>query len=105
MTRRRHDLPSRGGPAGADPIAERLDPGDLLLTGTPVGTALSAPAKPVELICLPAPAGDQVETLLPGTGHAIPNTCRTVTSSRRPMATDDGAIDLGRQRSVVRGAR
>jgi 2-keto-4-pentenoate hydratase/2-oxohepta-3-ene-1,7-dioic acid hydratase in catechol pathway len=26
---------------------QRLDPGDLLLTGTPVGTAVTAPSKPV----------------------------------------------------------
>ena len=29
---------------------QHLDPGDLVLTGTPVGTALSAPAKPVALL-------------------------------------------------------
>ena len=29
---------------------QRLDPGDLVLTGTPVGTALSAPPKPIEII-------------------------------------------------------
>jgi 2-keto-4-pentenoate hydratase/2-oxohepta-3-ene-1,7-dioic acid hydratase in catechol pathway len=31
-------------------LFQRLDPGDLLLTGTPVGTALSAPPKPIEII-------------------------------------------------------
>ncbi len=35
---------------------QRLDPGDLLLTGTPVGTALSAPPKPVEIIAALLPA-------------------------------------------------
>ncbi|MDG9423106.1 fumarylacetoacetate hydrolase family protein, partial [Streptococcus pneumoniae] len=29
---------------------QRLDAGDLLLTGTPGGTALKAPAKPIEMI-------------------------------------------------------
>jgi len=29
---------------------QRLDAGDLVLTGTPVGTAISAPPKPVEVI-------------------------------------------------------
>ena len=29
---------------------QRLDPGDVVLTGTPVGTALSAPPKPIEII-------------------------------------------------------
>ena len=35
---------------------QRLDPGDLLLTGTPVGTALSAPPKPVEILTAFLPA-------------------------------------------------
>ncbi|HEX8865219.1 MAG TPA: fumarylacetoacetate hydrolase family protein, partial [Lentzea sp.] len=35
---------------------QRLDPGDLVLTGTPVGTALSAPPKPVQLIASLLPA-------------------------------------------------
>ena len=36
---------------------QRLDAGDLVLTGTPVGTALSAPPKPLEIIgsLLPPP--------------------------------------------------
>jgi 2-keto-4-pentenoate hydratase/2-oxohepta-3-ene-1,7-dioic acid hydratase in catechol pathway len=29
---------------------QRLDPGDLLLTGTPVGTAVTAPSKPVQFL-------------------------------------------------------
>ena len=82
---------------------QRLDPGDLVLTGTPVGTALSAPPKPIEIIgSLLPPAvkwkaffnrqaknakylhdGDVVETT---------------------VATDDGAIDLGVQRNVIRYA-
>ena len=45
---------------------QRLDPGDLLLTGTPVGTALSAPPKPVEFISRAAAARDQVAAVLPG---------------------------------------
>ena len=35
---------------------QRLDPGDLVLTGTPVGTALSAPPKPAAMLAsLPPP--------------------------------------------------
>jgi 2-keto-4-pentenoate hydratase/2-oxohepta-3-ene-1,7-dioic acid hydratase in catechol pathway len=80
-----------------------LGAGDLILTGTPVGTALSAPPKPIEIIgSLLPPAvkwraffkrqsgntkylhdGDVVETAI---------------------ATDDGAIDLGTQRNTVRYA-
>ena len=47
---------------------QRLDPGDLVLTGTPEGTALSAPPKPVEFIAKFLPARAQVEALLPAPG-------------------------------------
>ena len=77
---------------------QRLGPGDLVLTGTPVGTALSAPPKPVASLLPPAVKwkaffkrqaknpkylqhGDVVEL---------------------SVATDDGAIDLGTQRTAVR---
>jgi 2-keto-4-pentenoate hydratase/2-oxohepta-3-ene-1,7-dioic acid hydratase in catechol pathway len=82
---------------------QQLDAGDLLLTGTPGGTALRAPGKLVQALggLLPAPmrwkaffdkqaknpkylqAGDIVEIAI---------------------ATADGAIDLGLQRTVVRTA-
>lgn len=80
---------------------QRLDAGDLLLTGTPVGTALSAPPKPVEII-----------------GHLLPPHVKWKAFFKRQagnpkylqdgdvveasVATDDGAIDLGCQRTVVR---
>ena len=48
---------------------QRLDPGDLLLTGTPVGTALSAPPKPVEIVAVAAADRDQVAAVLPGSGQ------------------------------------
>ena len=82
---------------------QRMDVGDLLLTGTPVGTALSAPPKPIEVI-----------------GHLLPPALKwkaffksqsknakylhdgDVVEAR--VATDDGAIDLGIQRAVVRYA-
>ena len=81
---------------------QRLDPGDLLLTGTPVGTALSAPPKPVEIdrarCCRPRSSGGCSSKPRPRTR----STCRTATSSRPSIATDDGAIDLGTQRTAVR---
>lgn len=80
-----------------------LAAGDLVLTGTPVGTALSAPPKPVEII-----------------GHLLPPAMKWKaffkSQSRNPkylkhddvieasVATDDGAIDLGTQRMRVRFA-
>lgn len=83
---------------------QRLDAGDLLLTGTPVGTALSAPSKLVEII-----------------GNLLPSQLKWKTFFKRQagnplylqdgdvveasIATDDVALDLGTQRTVVRHAR
>jgi 2-keto-4-pentenoate hydratase/2-oxohepta-3-ene-1,7-dioic acid hydratase in catechol pathway len=82
---------------------QELAPGDLILTGTPAGTALSAPPKPMQII------GD----LLP------PSLKWKVFFSRQAgnrnylqpgdiveatVSTDDGAIDLGKQRNTVRFA-
>ncbi|MCV7030798.1 fumarylacetoacetate hydrolase family protein [Mycobacterium sherrisii] len=74
--------------------------GDLILTGTPMGTALSAPPKPIEIIgSLLPPAvrwkaffkrqADNKKYLQHG----------DVVEAR--VATDDGAIDLGTQRTTV----
>jgi 2-keto-4-pentenoate hydratase/2-oxohepta-3-ene-1,7-dioic acid hydratase in catechol pathway len=80
---------------------QRLDVGDLVLTGTPVGTALSAPPKPVQTISslLPAAlkwrmffAGQARNTKYLHDGDVVEAT----------VATDDGAIDLGTQRTVVK---
>ncbi len=82
---------------------QELAPGDLVLTGTPAGTALSAPPKPLALL-----------------GNLLPTTLKwKVFFSRQAgnpkylqhgdiveasVATDDGAIDLGTQRNAVRFA-
>jgi 2-keto-4-pentenoate hydratase/2-oxohepta-3-ene-1,7-dioic acid hydratase in catechol pathway len=82
---------------------QRMDIGDLLLTGTPAGTALSAPPKPIELI-----------------GHLLPPALKWKAFFKSQsknskylsegdiveasVATDDKAIDLGTQRAVVRYA-
>jgi 2-keto-4-pentenoate hydratase/2-oxohepta-3-ene-1,7-dioic acid hydratase in catechol pathway len=82
---------------------QNLAAGDLLLTGTPVGTALSAPPKPIEMI-----------------GNLLPPAVKWKAFFKRQagnrkylqhgdvmeltVATDDGAIDLGTQRAVVRYA-
>ena len=49
-----------------------LAPGDLLLTGTPGGTALKAPAKAVETLAGPAAARRQVAAVLPPAGRQPP---------------------------------
>lgn len=82
---------------------QKLEPGDLLLTGTPAGTALSAPPKPVEII-----------------GNLLPTHLKWKAFFKREaanskylhdgdvmelaIATDDGVLDLGRQRTTVRYA-
>jgi 2-keto-4-pentenoate hydratase/2-oxohepta-3-ene-1,7-dioic acid hydratase in catechol pathway len=82
---------------------QRLDAGDLVMTGTPVGTALSAPPKPIEII-----------------GNLLPPAVKWKAFFKREannskylhdgdvvelaVATDDGAIDLGCQRTTARYA-
>jgi 2-keto-4-pentenoate hydratase/2-oxohepta-3-ene-1,7-dioic acid hydratase in catechol pathway len=82
---------------------QELAAGDLILTGTPVGTALSAPPKPIEII-----------------GNLLPPAVKWKAFFKRQagnrkylqhgdiveasVATDDGAVDLGTQRNPVRYA-
>ena len=80
---------------------QRLDAGDLVMTGTPVGTALSAPPRPVEIIgnLLP-PAVKWKAFFKRQAGNRKYLRDRDVVELG--VATDDGAIDLGSQRTVVR---
>ncbi|MGI5461158.1 fumarylacetoacetate hydrolase family protein [Streptomyces sp. CA-249302] len=80
---------------------QRLDPGDLILTGTPVGTALSAPPKLVHLLFSLLP--ERIKWQLFFTNQAKnPKYLKHGDVVEVTVATDDGAIDLGRQRTVVR---
>jgi 2-keto-4-pentenoate hydratase/2-oxohepta-3-ene-1,7-dioic acid hydratase in catechol pathway len=83
---------------------QRLDPGDLLLTGTPVGTALTAPAKPVEIIGALLPTATRWRLFFRGQARN-PNYLQDGDAVEASVATDDGAIDLGTQRTIVRYAR
>jgi 2-keto-4-pentenoate hydratase/2-oxohepta-3-ene-1,7-dioic acid hydratase in catechol pathway len=83
---------------------QRLDPGDLLLTGTPVGTALSAPPKPIEILGSLLPTATKWRLFFKGQARN-PKYLRDGDVVEAAVATDDGAIDLGRQRTVVRYAR
>jgi 2-keto-4-pentenoate hydratase/2-oxohepta-3-ene-1,7-dioic acid hydratase in catechol pathway len=83
---------------------QRLDPGDLLLTGTPVGTALTAPAKPVEFIGSLLPAATKWKLFFRGQARN-PNYLQDGDVVEASVATDDGAIDLGTQRTIVRYIR
>jgi 2-keto-4-pentenoate hydratase/2-oxohepta-3-ene-1,7-dioic acid hydratase in catechol pathway len=83
---------------------QRLDPGDVLLTGTPVGTALSAPPKPVEVIASLLPAATKWKLFFKAQARN-PRYLADGDVVEVAVATDDGAIDLGRQRTIVRWTR
>jgi 2-keto-4-pentenoate hydratase/2-oxohepta-3-ene-1,7-dioic acid hydratase in catechol pathway len=82
---------------------QRLSPGDILLTGTPGGTALSAPPKPIELIGNLLPAHLKWKTFFKRQA-TNPKYLHDGDVVELAVATADGAIDLGRQRTTVRGA-
>ncbi|NNN29225.1 fumarylacetoacetate hydrolase family protein [Streptomyces sp. S3(2020)] len=83
---------------------QALDPGDLLLTGTPGGTALKAPPKPVEKIAALLPPAVKWKAFFrsqarnPHYLHAGDLITATIT-------TPDGRIDLGEQRTAVADAK
>jgi 2-keto-4-pentenoate hydratase/2-oxohepta-3-ene-1,7-dioic acid hydratase in catechol pathway len=82
---------------------QELSPGDLVLTGTPAGTALSAPPKPVQIIGNLLPPNLKWKmffTRQAGNRDYLQNGDVVEAS----VATDDGAIDLGTQRTAVRFA-
>jgi 2-keto-4-pentenoate hydratase/2-oxohepta-3-ene-1,7-dioic acid hydratase in catechol pathway len=78
-----------------------LDPGDLVLTGTPGGTALHAPPVVVEKLgdLLPTPLKWRVFFSRQERDPAYLKAGDVITAS---VATEDGALDLGTQRTVVR---
>jgi 2-keto-4-pentenoate hydratase/2-oxohepta-3-ene-1,7-dioic acid hydratase in catechol pathway len=77
--------------------------GDLLLTGTPAGTALSAPPKPIELIGSLLPPAIKWKAFF---SRQAKNTKYLADGDvvEASVATDDKAIELGVQRAVVRYA-
>jgi 2-keto-4-pentenoate hydratase/2-oxohepta-3-ene-1,7-dioic acid hydratase in catechol pathway len=82
---------------------QRLDIGDLVLTGTPAGTALSAPPKPIEIIgsLLPPAVKWKAFFKSQSKNEKYLKPGDVVEAS---VGTDDAAIDLGTQRAVVRYA-
>lgn len=80
---------------------QRLDPGDLVLTGTPVGTALSAPPKPVQIIASLLPPAVKWKAFF-NRQAKNPKYLHDGDVVEACVATDDDAIDLGTQRNVVR---
>ena len=71
---------------------QRLGTGDLIMTGTPVGTALGAPPKPLEVQAFLKREVSNPRYLQHGDILEV------------SIATNDGAIDLGTQRTAVRYA-
>lgn len=78
-----------------------LSAGDLILTGTPVGTALTAPPKPVEMISRLLPPAVKWKIYFKGQARN-PNYLKDGDRIEARVATDDGTIDLGCQRMTVR---
>jgi 2-keto-4-pentenoate hydratase/2-oxohepta-3-ene-1,7-dioic acid hydratase in catechol pathway len=77
--------------------------GDLVMTGTPAGTALSAPPKPVEIIGSLLPPAVKWKAFF---RRQAKNTkyLKHGDTIELTVATDDGTLDLGTQRTIVRYA-
>ena len=82
---------------------QRLDAGDLVLTGTPVGTALSAPPKPIEIIGSMLPPAVKWKAFF-NRQAKNPKYLHNGDVIETAVGTDDGTIELGAQRNVVRYA-
>lgn len=83
---------------------QTLDPGDLLLTGTPGGTALKAPPKPVEKIGALLPPALKWKSFFKSQARN-PRYLHSGDVITATIATPDGRIDLGEQRTPVADPR
>ncbi len=84
-------------------LFQQLNAGDLVLTGTPVGTALSAPPKPVEKLALMLSTPTRLRLFFARQSRN-PKYLHDGDVVETSVATDDKSIDLGEQRTVVRFA-
>ena len=82
---------------------QRLDVGDLVLSGTPAGTALSAPPKPIEIIGSLLPPALKWKAFFKSQSKNE-KYLKQGDVVEATVSTDDGAVDLGTQRAVVRYA-
>ncbi|WP_418062097.1 fumarylacetoacetate hydrolase family protein [Pimelobacter simplex] len=80
-----------------------LAAGDLVLTGTPGGTALKAPPKPIEIIGALLPPATKWKAFFKAQAKN-PHYLRDGDLVEAHVRTEDGALDLGRQRTTVRWA-
>lgn len=83
---------------------QHLSPGDLVLTGTPVGTALSAPPKAVEKIAALLPPATKWKLFFKAQAKN-PKYLHDGDVIDASAATADGALDLGSQHLKVVGPR
>ncbi|MEV5842903.1 fumarylacetoacetate hydrolase family protein [Streptomyces sp. NPDC051985] len=83
---------------------QALDPGDLLLTGTPGGTALKAPPKAVEKLGALLPPAVKWKAFFRSQARN-PRYLRAGDLVTATISTPDGLIDLGEQRTPVTDAR
>jgi len=92
-------------PAQALTVLSRFQPmapGDLLLTGTPGGTALTAPAKIAGLIAGLLPPATRWKLFF-GRQAANPRYLRDGDVITATIASPDGQLDLGTQRNTIIG--
>ncbi|PQM48271.1 Ureidoglycolate lyase [Mycobacterium talmoniae] len=82
---------------------QHLAAGDLIMTGTPVGTALSAPPRPIEIIGSLLPSAVKWKAFFKRQS-GNPKYLHDGDLVEAAIATDDGAVDLGAQRNTVRYA-
>ena len=80
-----------------------LAAGDLVLTGTPGGTALKAPPKPVELIAALLPPATKWKVFFSAQAKN-PKYLADGDFVEVHISTEDGKLDLGRQLTTVRYA-
>ncbi|MEZ0365157.1 fumarylacetoacetate hydrolase family protein [Mycobacterium sp. pUA109] len=80
-----------------------LAAGDVILTGTPVGTALSAPPKPIAFVANLLPPTLKWNAFFKGQS-GNPKYLHDGDVVETTVKTDDGTIDLGLQRNTVRYA-
>ncbi len=83
---------------------QRLDPGDLILTGTPGGTALTAPPKPIEIIGALLPPATKWKIFL-SKQASNPAYLQDGDVVEATIGTDDAMLELGVQRTTVRYSR
>ncbi|MFI6661156.1 fumarylacetoacetate hydrolase family protein [Streptomyces sp. NPDC050523] len=80
---------------------QTLQPGDVLLTGTPGGTALRSPGRLLTTLAALLPPHKRWQKFF-ARQQANPDYLNDGDVVTARIATDDGALDLGEQRTVVR---